>query len=136
MAEVKSAQLRELYQSADWKQEKHVPVIDAPDKVEKGEFFEVKVTIGKEVAHPNKTEHHIRWIEVYFQPEGGKFPYHIGRADFAAHGESTDGPDTSTVYTHHAATLSFKTEKPGTIYAAGYCNIHGLWQNSKEIQLK
>jgi superoxide reductase len=136
MAEVKTAQFRDLYQSADWKKEKHVPVIDVPDRIRKGEFFEVKVTIGKEVAHPNKTEHHIRWIAVYFQPEGGKFPYQIGRADFTAHGESVDGADTSTVYTHHAATLSFKTEKPGTIYAASFCNIHGLWENSKEIKVQ
>lgn len=136
MAEVKEAQFKELYQSANWKEEKHVPVIETPDEVGKGEFFEVKVTIGKEVAHPNKTEHHIRWVEVYFHPEGGKFPYHIGRADFSAHGESAEGADTGTVYTHHAATLSFKTDKPGTIYATSYCNIHGLWQNAKQIKVK
>jgi superoxide reductase len=136
MAEVGTAQFRELYQSADWRKEKHVPVIDVPDEVPKGEFFEVKITIGKEVAHPNKTEHHIRWIEVYFHPEGAKFPYHIGRADFSAHGESTEGPDSSTVYTHHAATLSFRTDKPGTIHAASYCNIHGLWQNTKVVKVK
>jgi superoxide reductase len=136
MTEVKEAQLKDLYQSADWKKEKHVPVIDAPQEVGKGEFFEVKVTIGKEVAHPNKTEHHISWIEVYFHPEGGKFPYHIGRADFAAHGASGEGPDTSTVYTHHAATLSFKTDKPGIIYAASYCNIHGLWENTRAIKIR
>ncbi|MEI6156966.1 MAG: desulfoferrodoxin family protein, partial [Atribacterota bacterium] len=28
----------ELFQSADWKQEKHVPVIEGPDSVKKGEF--------------------------------------------------------------------------------------------------
>jgi superoxide reductase len=136
MAEVKSDQFKELYQTADWKQEKHVPVIDVPAEVPKGEFFEVKVTIGKEVAHPNKTEHHIRWIDVYFHPEDGKFPFHIGRADFTAHGESTEGPDSSTVYTHHAATLSFKTEKPGVIYATSYCNIHGVWESSREIRVR
>jgi len=129
-------EFKELFQTADWKQEKHVPVIDAPDKVSKGEMFDVKVSIGKEIAHPNKTEHHIRWIMVYFKPDGGNFPYQIGRAEFTAHGESTEGPDTSTVYTHHAATLSFKTDKPGTIYASSYCNIHGLWQSSKEITVE
>jgi len=83
--------------------------------VNRGEFFEVKVTIGKEVAHPNTTEHHIQWITVYFQPEKGKFPYQIGKAEFTAHGESTQGPDTSTIYTHHQAVLSFKTDKPPEI---------------------
>jgi len=127
---------KDLYQSADWKTEKHVPVIEAPDTVTKGEFFDVKVTLGKEVAHPNKTEHHIRWIDVYFLPEGEKFSYQIGKTEFTAHGESTQGPDTSTVYTHHQTTLSFKTDKPGTIYAASYCNIHGLWKSSKDIKIE
>ena len=26
------------------------------------EMFAVKVSLGKEIAHPNTTEHHIRWI--------------------------------------------------------------------------
>lgn len=125
---------RELYQSADWKTEKHVPVIEAPDTIKKGEVFQAEVRVGKEVDHPNKTEHHIRWIEVYFKPEDGKFPYQIGKAEFTAHGESPEGPDTSTVYTHHSAVFSFKTEKSGTIFASSYCNIHGLWENSKDIK--
>jgi superoxide reductase len=130
------AAFKDLLQSADWKAEKHVPVIESPDKVKKGELFKVTVSVGKEIAHPNKTEHHIRWISVYFQPKGEKFPYQIGKAEFTAHGESVQGPDTSTVYTHHEAVLSFKTEKPGTIYASSYCNIHGLWESSKEITVE
>jgi len=128
--------LRELVQSADWKREKHVPVIEAPGKVKKGEFFQVKVTIGKEIAHPNKTEHHISWIEVYFHANVERFAYQIGKADFSAHGASTQGPDTSTIYTHHEVTLSFKTDKPGTIYALSLCNIHGLWQNSQALEVE
>jgi superoxide reductase len=128
-------EMKDSFQSADWKAEKHVPVIEAPEAVKKGEFFRFTVTIGKEIAHPNKTEHHIRWIDVYFQPEGEKYPYHVGKSEFNAHGESVKGPDTSTVYTHHEAALSFKTDKPGTIMASSYCNIHGLWQSSKGIKV-
>lgn len=65
----------ELFQTADWKTEKHVPVIECPEQVNASEFFPVKVTLGKEITHPNTTEHHIRWISVYFHPEGEKFPY-------------------------------------------------------------
>lgn len=130
------AEFKDLFQTADWKTEKHVPVIEAPDSVTKGEMFQVKVSVGKEVAHPNKTEHHIRWIAVWFYPEGSKFPYQIGRADFTAHGESVDGPDTSSVYTHHEAALSFKTDKPGIIFATSLCNIHGLWQSSRRLSVK
>jgi superoxide reductase len=129
------SELKELLQSADWKKEKHVPVIDAPASAKKGECAKVTVSVGKEVAHPNKTEHHIGWIAVYFLPDGGKFPYELGRSDFTAHGASTEGPDTSSVYTHPEVTLSFKTDKPGTLLASSYCNIHGLWQNSAKIEV-
>jgi superoxide reductase len=125
----------ENFQTADWKTEKHVPVIECPDKVKAGEMFQVKASIGKEIAHPNTTEHHIRWISLYFHPEGGKFPYQIGHFEFCAHGESIEGPDASTVYTHHEASTSMKTGKPGTLYAAALCNIHGLWQSEKEINI-
>jgi superoxide reductase len=129
------AQFSELFQSADWKSEKHVPVIDIPGTVKKGETFRITVTIGKEVAHPNKTEHHIRWISVWFFPDGGKFPVDIGRVEFNAHGASADGPDSSGVYTHHEATMSFRTDRPGTVFAASYCNIHGLWRSSETLAL-
>ena len=126
----------ELFQEADWKMEKHVPVIECADAVKADEFFEVKITIGKEIAHPNTTEHHISWIALFFMPDGEKFPYQIARCEFAAHGASVQGPNTSTVYTHHAVTGWMKTGKPGTLIASSYCNIHGLWQSSKEIKLK
>ncbi|MFO7964328.1 MAG: class II SORL domain-containing protein [Desulfobacterales bacterium] len=125
----------DLFQSADWKSEKHVPVIECPDQVKADEFFNVTVTLGKEVAHPNTTEHHIRWIQLYFHPEGGKFPYQIANVEFCAHGESVEGADKGPAYTHHSATVSMKTAKPGTLFASSYCNIHGLWQNNKAISI-
>jgi superoxide reductase len=124
-----------LFQSDDWKAEKHVPVIEAPEVLKKGDLLTVTVTVGKEIAHPNKAEHFIGWVEVFFHPTGEKFPYQIGRVEFCSHGASIQGPDTSSVYTHHQAVLSFKTDKPGVIYAYSYCNIHGLWQNSKELSI-
>lgn len=130
------ADLSNLLQSADWKQEKHVPVIDAPEKTKKGEFIRIDLTVGKEIAHPNTTEHHIRWIAVYFLADGEKFPYQLGKFEFGAHGESTQGPNTSTIFTHPQAVCTFKTEKSGTILATSYCNIHGLWKNSKEIKVE
>jgi superoxide reductase len=128
-------QFGELFKAADWKTEKHVPAIECPDQVKAGEFFPVKVTLGKEIAHPNTTAHHIRWISVYFQPDGEKFPYQIGHCEFTAHGESTEGPDTSSIYTHHEVSLYMKADKPGILYAAALCNIHGLWQSGKEIKV-
>ena len=128
------SEMKDLFKSADWKQEKHVPAIEVIEAV-KG-AVKITVTVGKEIAHPNTTEHHISWIEVYFQPEGGKFPYQIGSFEFTSHGASADGPNTSTVYTEPSVDVKFKTEKPGTILASSYCNIHGLWQGSADLTLK
>ena len=133
--ETNMAEIKDIYQSGDWKNEKHVPVIDAPESVAKGEFFRINATIGKEIAHPNTTEHHIRWIQLFFKPEGAKFAFEVGRGEFSAHGESPEGPNTSTVYTNHEVTLGFKTDKPGTIIATSYCNIHGFWSSSKELKV-
>lgn len=129
------AEIRELFQSADWKKEKHIPVIDSPDNVKKGDTLKVTLVVGKEIPHPNKTEHHISWITLFFLPKGEKFPYQVGRFDFAAHGSSIQGPDTSTVYTQPECTVNLKTDKPGTLLASSYCNIHGLWQSSKDIEV-
>lgn len=129
------SEFKDLFQSADWKTEKHAPVIEAPDTVKKGEFFKIAVSVGKEIAHPNTTAHHINWITVYFQVDGEKFPYEIGKTAFSSHGASAEGADKSTVYTHPEATLSFKTDKSGTIYASSLCNIHGLWQNAKKVEV-
>ncbi len=126
----------ELVQEADWTKEKHVPLIDCADTVKPDEVFEVKVAIGKEIAHPNTTEHHISWVSLYFLPDGEKFPYQIGHYEFTAHGASVQGPNTSSVYAHHAVTTWLKTGKAGTLLAVSLCNIHGLWQSSKEIKLK
>jgi superoxide reductase len=128
--------LGDRIQHADWKTEKHVPAIECPDRVPADEFFEVTATLGKEIAHPNTTEHHIRWISLYFQPEGDKFIYDVGHCGFNAHGEAVAGPNQGPVYTHHEVSLSMKISKPGTLYALAYCNIHGLWENSKEIGLQ
>ena len=126
----------ELFQTADWKKEKHVPVIECPNTIKADETFEVKVSIGKEIAHPNTTEHHIAWISVMFKPDSEKYPYHVGQYLFNAHGASIQGPNTSTVYTHHAITTSLRTAKSGTLLAIAYCNIHGLWLSSKAITVK
>jgi len=129
------SRLGERIQQSDWKTEKHVPVIEGPDKVAPDTVFDIKVSVGKEIAHPNTTEHHIRWINVFFQPADAKFTYQIGRYEFDAHGESTDGANKGPVYTQPSVTASLKITKPGTIYAVAYCNIHGLWDSGKEIAI-
>jgi len=130
------ATLKDLLQTADWKAEKHVPVIDSEDKVKKGEALKISVSVGKEIPHPNTTEHHIGWIAVYFLAKGEKFPYQVGRFEFSSHGASAQGPNTSTIFTLPSITFSLKSEKSGTLLAVSYCNIHGLWESAKEVSVE
>ncbi|MFH1092591.1 MAG: class II SORL domain-containing protein [Candidatus Omnitrophota bacterium] len=124
---------RDLVQSADWKKEKHVPVIEAADIIKKGEVLKVNIAAGKEIAHPNTTEHHIAWISVYFLAEGEKFPYQIARIEMLSHGASVQGPNTSGVYSQPSVDIRLKSEKSGSIIAISYCNIHGLWESAKKV---
>ena len=130
------AKIEKLYQTDDWKNEKHVPVIELPEEMESGEPIRGSVTVGKEIPHPNTTAHHIDRMEVLFLPEEGKFPYRLGTHYFAAHGASTEGADTSGVYENPYVEFEFVIEESGTIIANSYCNIHGLWTNEVKLELK
>jgi superoxide reductase len=122
-----------LYKTDDWKGEKHVPVIECPTEFTAGEPTTITVSVGKEIAHPNTTGHHIRWIRLYFMPSDSSIPYEIANFDFAAHGESILGADSSTLYADPKVTVDFRTGVAGALYAAAYCNIHGLWESMKPI---
>ena len=106
------AKLGEQFQSADWKQEKHSPVIECPDSVKAGEKFQVTVSVGKEIAHPNTTEHHIRWIQVFFKPDDDKFSYQLANCEFSAHGESAK--DTGVILGRYGHAIAIRHDKiPG-----------------------
>jgi superoxide reductase len=92
----------EIYQVSNWKTEKHVAVIECPDSIPYGSLAEIEVSVGKEVSHPNTTTHHIRWIQIYFQPKGEKFNYQLANVEFTAHGESHSGANVGSVCTLHA----------------------------------
>jgi superoxide reductase len=128
--------IADIIQSADWKAEKHVPVIEAPASVKAGERFVVQASVGKEIAHPNTTEHHIRWIKLFFKPEGGKFAYDLGAFEFNAHGESVEGANKGPAYSEPFASVAVKLNLSGTLLAAAYCNIHGLWEYAQEIKVE
>jgi len=98
--------------------EKHVPVIELVACPDCGEKI-VKVTVGKEVPHPNTIEHHIKWIALYGVKDGGAV--HITTFDL--------GPTYGVpiIVTH--ATLEGLSE----LIAVEYCNIHGLWERSLKL---
>ncbi|MBN1259264.1 MAG: class II SORL domain-containing protein [Anaerolineae bacterium] len=125
----------EHIQSADWKKEKHIPVIELPEVIEAGKPFLVTVSVGKEIPHPNTVEHHIKWIDVYFKPEGEKFLHQVAHFDFAAHAESVKGANEGAVLANPLATFSMTVKEPGTLVALELCNIHGVWESTAEIAL-
>ncbi|MBN1292977.1 MAG: class II SORL domain-containing protein [Candidatus Latescibacteria bacterium] len=103
--------------------EKHVPIIDAPSSVSAGQAFDVTVSVGKVVPHPNTVEHHIKWIQLYALPEGSRYVIELGKFDF--------GPTVA----QPKVTVPVILQKNSTIYAVEHCNIHGLWDYSVKVQV-
>ena len=122
-------------QSADWKSEKHVPVIEVKGPVKKGEAFEVHLSVGAEIAHPHTTEHHIRYIKLFFKPEGEKFIIQLGTYQFEAHAESVEGANEGSAKCEPKLSTTVTLDKPGELIALSYCNIHGLWDNAEKVTL-
>lgn len=125
--------LGDFVQSGDWKGEKHVPVIDAPDSVKAGEAFKVEFCVGKEIPHPNTAAHYIAWMKLYFVPDGGKFAIELADEQFKAHGDSMDPEKPGPAHTDPFGSVKVKLAASGTLVAQSYCNIHGLWESEKKI---
>lgn len=103
------------------KRESHTPKIEAPTEVKVGEVFSVRIYIQ---GHPNTVQHSFRWIELYFYEEGRDFnPIFVARAELT--------PEIS----EQEATFKLKLNKSGVIYAVAYCNLHGVWENRREIKV-
>ena len=98
--------------------EKHVPVIELINCSECGKNA-VKITVGKETAHPNTIEHHIKWIALFGVKNGSAV--HVGTFDL---GPSVGIP---TVVAH------VNLEDFSELIAVEYCNLHGLWESSLSL---
>ncbi len=122
-------------QSADWKAEKHVPVIELKGPAKKGEAFDVSLSVGAEIAHPHTTEHHIRYIKLFYKPDGEKFLIHLGTYLFEAHAESVEGANAGSAKCEPKVVTTVTLEKPGELVALSYCNIHGLWDNTAKVEM-
>ena len=122
-------------QQADWKVEKHAPVIEAPESVKAGDIFTVSAGLGKAIAHPNTAQHHISWMSLYFLPEGGKQAIQLAHAEFSAHAASASD-EPGPALTNPSMVASLTLGKSGTLQAVSYCNIHGVWQSSQEIKVE
>lgn len=104
--------------------EKHVPHIEE-DKGHKEGLDIVRVVVGHEAPHPNTVEHHIAWIELYGVKKDNNQVINLGRAAWAP------------VYSNPNVRFQInQIEDFKSFYALAYCNIHGIWASSLELQPK
>ena len=95
---------------------KHLPLLESPETVRKGELFEVRVTAGGLLSHPNEYKHFIQAIELY---AGETF---LARVDLTA------------VRTCPEATFRVSLQHPAEeLCAYARCNLHGVWVGRKPI---
>ena len=99
-------------------EKKHMPIINAPERVNKDEPFEIEIDVGKLLTHPNEPAHFIEWIELYC---GDTF---LARAHYS--GGASYAQASFKVKLSHAH---------GPLRVWGKCNLHGLWENTKEISV-
>lgn len=98
-------------------EKKHVSIIDVPVSVKASEPFDVKITVGKELAHPNEGGHFIQWVELYYND------VLIGRTEL-----------TPTIY-EMPLTVRIKLGKSCTLRALARCNLHGIWEGTAELNV-
>lgn len=99
-------------------EQKHLPVINAPQKVKRDEAFEVTIEVGKYKTHPNEPGHFIEWIELY---SGDTFLFRVSLS-----GSLSKPKVTIPVKLTHAH---------GPLKARAKCNLHGLWEGTKDIEV-
>ena len=91
-------------------EQKHVPSIEAPAKVEAGSWFDVKVKVGFMKEHPSSPGH---WItEIKLLLDGME----LAKTGFAKGG-----------LTSSFASFRIRLEKTAMVEAVEHCNLHGTW---------
>ena len=124
-------------------EKKHIPVIEAPAEVEAGESFEVKVTVGS-IPHAMEEEHYIQWIKLYLdnnlvgkkelKPIEGK-----AEATFTVTGteEMISAREIMNCRVHGFGVCGTCGTRSAIIpiRAVEGCNVHGLWEGSKGIEI-
>ncbi len=104
-------------------EKKHLAVLDAPESVKAGEQFEVKVHVGKLLEHPNEPDHHIEEISLY---KGYIF---LGSAVLTA-------VFGDPIVTFRVKLVPNIDDSEGLLRVFIRCNKHGVWENTKTIQVQ
>ncbi len=93
-------------------EKKHVPAIEAPSKVQKDVWFDVKVKVGYLIEHPSKFNHWITKIELLVDN------FDVAETEFETGGVC--GP---------YATFRIKLSENAVLKARAKCNLHGEWES-------
>jgi superoxide reductase len=97
---------------------KHVPVISIQGDAKVGQPFTVTIKVG-EVPHVMENGNFIQFIDLYCGH------IYISRVDFTA---ELNRPEVSlSIVLHH--------EGKKTLRAFGRCNLHGIWEGTKEVNV-
>ncbi len=99
-------------------EKKHVPAIEAPTAVKKGEWFVVKIKVGYLIEHPSAENHWIENIELRVDHwKLAETEYEVGAL--------------SAPY----AEFKIRLEQDAALKARAECNIHGTWE-CDPVQIK
>ena len=113
-AEQFTPEFKELRKSFDGK---HTPKITAPDRVKRGEWFDVTITVGAESEHPSLSEHFVRYIALYI-----------------------DSAEIARVYLHPIysfpkVTFTIALDQGGSLRALEEPTHTAAWEASKKISV-
>ncbi len=115
-------QLQDFLKKQDTEgKEKHVPGITVVECSACGELT-VTVQVGKDVMHPSTPEHYIRFINLFGRTREGKT---VLIANFNLEGQNS----------MPRVKVSVKRKTYSELLAVIYCNLHGLWENSLNVDL-
>ena len=124
-------------------EEKHVPLIEAPEIAVTEQTFKAKVTIGA-LRHVMEDSHYIEWIKLSLNG------YSLGEVKLTP----SDNPVAEFEVTFSEEMIAVKEIKQCRIHgfnvcgecgtksvlteliALANCNVHGLWEGTKLIEVK
>lgn len=94
---------------------KHTPKIVAPDKVKRGQWFDVTISVGEGGYHPSLAEHFVRYIALYI-----------------------NGVEISRAYLHPVfsfpkVTFTIALDEGGVLRALEEPTHSAAWESSKPI---
>ena len=91
-------------------EQKHVPVMELPERIESGKWFDLHVKVGFMQEHPSTPGHWITKIKLLVD---GK---EVAKTKFKKGGISASG-----------AVFRIRLDRDSTLEAVENCNLHGTW---------